>query len=149
MNGGNTDLQLTFHIGRVISYLYSYLAKKEVTKAEVLRHLNASLKALADVVDSSYMVTLQRAVSAAIAGRTFSTQAAWWQILGLPICDTNIMRDSIFINKRKHRLNMKTTKTGDQKLVPRDYYTAYADREDMSKDCGTAMYKMCKTDTDS
>ena len=77
VNGGNTDLQLTFHLGRIISYLYSYLAKKEVTKADVQRHLNASLRALSDVLESSYLVTLQRAVSAAIAGRTFSTQAAW------------------------------------------------------------------------
>ena len=43
INDGNTDLQLAFHIGRIISYLYSYLAKKEVTKTEVVRHLNASL----------------------------------------------------------------------------------------------------------
>ena len=77
INGGNTDLQITFHVSRIISYLYNYLAKKEVTKAEVQRHLNASLKALSDVLDANYLITLQCAVSGAIAGRTFSTQAAW------------------------------------------------------------------------
>ena len=134
INGGNTDLQLTFHIGRIISYLYSYLAKKEVTKTKVVHHLNASLKAMSDVLDSSYMVTLQRAVSAAIAGRTFSTQAAWWQILGLPICDTNIIRDSVFINSRKKQLNLKLTDSSHKKkLLRRDYYDAYAQRRDMEK----------------
>ena len=131
VNGGNTDLQLTFHIGRIISYLYSYLAKKEVTKADVQRHLNASLRALSDVLESSYVVTLQRAVSAAIAGRTFSTQAAWWQILGLPICDTNIKRDCIFINSRSRKLNIgaKTSEDGPRLLVKRDYLDAYAQRD--------------------
>ena len=133
VNGGNTDLQLTFHIGRIISYLYSYLAKKEVTKADVQRHLNASLRALSDVLESSYVVTLQRAVSAAIAGRTFSTQAAWWQILGLPICDTNIKRDCIFINSRSRKLNIgaKTSEDGPRLLVKRDYLDAYAQRDTM------------------
>ena len=85
VNAGNTDLQITFDIGRILSYLYSYLARKEVTTGDIQRHLNASIRALSDVLESSYVLTLQRAVSAAIAGRTFSTQAAWWQILGLPI----------------------------------------------------------------
>ena len=132
VNGGNTDLQLRFHIWRIISYLYSYLAKKEVTKTEVVRHLNSSLRALSDVLESSYMVTLQRAVSAAIAGRTFSTQAAWWQILGLPICDTNIIRDSVFINSRKKQLNLKQFNSkGEQSLTRKDYYEAYAQRSKM------------------
>ena len=79
--------------------------------------------------DLLYIVTLQRAVSAAIAGRTFSTQAAWWQILGLPICDTNILRDKIFINSRKRRLNLGKTNTDDEKLVAKNYFDAYAQRE--------------------
>ena len=144
INGGNTDLQLTFHLGRIISYLYSYLAKKEVTKADVQRHLNASLRALSDVLESSYVVTLQRAVSAAIAGRTFSTQAAWWQILGLPICDSNIKRDIILINSRSKRLNIKpNTMKGEQdkKLVSRDYYDAYAQREEMLREGGDKFYQ--------
>ncbi len=138
VNGGNTDLQLTFHLGRIISYLYSYLAKKEVTKADVQRHLNASLRALSDVLESSYLVTLQRAVSAAIAGRTFSTQAAWWQILGLPICDTNIKRDCIFINSRSRKLDIgaKMTEEGPRLLVKRDYLDAYAQRETMIRKDG-------------
>ena len=96
-----------------------YLAKKEVTKADVQRHLNASIRALSDVLESSYLVTLQRAVSAAIAGRTFSTQAAWWQILGLPICDTNIKRDCIFINSRSRKLDIgaKMTDEGPRLLI--------------------------------
>ncbi len=78
--------------------------------------------------DLLHVVTLQRAVSAAIAGRTFSTQAAWWQILGLPICDTNILRDTIFINNRKRRLNLNKM-TDDEKLVVKDYFDAYCQRE--------------------
>ena len=131
VNAGNTDLQITFHIGRILSYLYSYLAKKEVTKGHIQRHLNASLRALSDVLKSSYVVTLQRAVSAAIAGRTFSTQAAWWQILGLPICDTNIKRDCIFINSRSRRLNIAQLTSNDKsktRLVKRDFFDAYAQR---------------------
>ena len=145
INGGNTDLQLTFHIGRIISYLYNYIAKKEVTKVEIQKHLNASLKSLSGVLDSSYVVTLQRAISAAIAGRTFSTQAAWWQILGLPICDTNIIRDCVFINSQSRKLNIKTkisTNTKTRRLIKHDYYDAYAQRSQMSLRFGKGFFKI-------
>ena len=66
------------HIGRVLSYLCNYLAKKEVTADNVVEGLEAAEKWFADKPEKTATAVVSRAISAAIAGRTFSTQAAWW-----------------------------------------------------------------------
>ena len=90
MNVWNTNESCTMNVGMVLAYLTNYLTKQEVSSDDVKQALRNAEHHFKDTPNLDIIKLIKRALRCCVAGRTFGTQVAWWQILQFPIVDCNV-----------------------------------------------------------